>query len=158
MEKVIIGIDPGKQGAMAAILPNGVVADKMPETPMDIYKSLLCLKEGCQTNGWEIVCYLEKVQGIPGNGANSMFTFGQGYGWLEMALIANEIPTVTVTPQKWEKHYQLGSKKDAGGYRQWKKKLYAKAQQLFPELGKKELNQDTADALLIARYGKDMEK
>lgn len=51
---------------------------------------------------------LEKVGGIPGNGANAMFNFGRGYGHLEMALLACRIPTETVTPQKWQKEFQLG--------------------------------------------------
>ena len=81
-------------------------------------------------------CYLEKVGGIPGQGgASSMFNFGKGFGWIEMALIANKIPTTEVTPQKWQKELQLGSKGKKSTL-EWKTKLKQRAQQLWPTVEK----------------------
>lgn len=147
MSKNYIGIDPGKHGGIAVLDETGAVIDvvKMPETPQDLLEFLSRYKENS-------VCTLERVGGMPGNGGSAMFNFGKGYGHLQMALIALEIPTEDVTPNKWEKTYQLGS---SGKFSktEWKNKLKAKAQQLFPSLGKK-ITLATCDALLIAEYGR----
>lgn len=145
--KNYIGIDPGKHGGIAVLDENGAVIDvaKMPETPQDLLGFLSQYKENS-------VCTLERVGGMPGNGGSAMFNFGKGYGHLQMALIALEIPTEDITPNKWEKMYQLGSS-GKFGKTEWKNKLKAKAQQLFPSLGKK-ITLATCDALLIAEYGR----
>lgn len=145
--KNYIGVDPGKHGGIAVLDESGAVIDvvKMPETPQDLLGFLSQYKENS-------VCTLERVGGMPGNGGSAMFNFGKGYGHLQMALIALEIPTEDVTPNKWEKTYQLGSS-GKFGKTEWKNKLKAKAQQLFPSLGKK-ITLATCDALLIAEYGR----
>ena len=98
-DEKIIAIDPGKAGGIAvmSVTKNKLIAvESMPETPQD----LLTFITRYQKNS---VCYLERVQGIPGMGANAMFNFGQGFGQLEMALLCRNIPTIEVTPQKWQK-------------------------------------------------------
>ncbi len=145
----IIGIDPGKNGGIAILNEEGKVLEliKMPPTPEDLY---LFLSKYATRH----VCILEKVGGMPGNGGSAMFNFGKGYGNIEMALIACGIKTITVTPQKWQKHYQLGSSTSCS-HTEWKNKLKAKAQQLFPSLGKK-ITLVTCDALLLAEYGRTL--
>lgn len=147
-EKVIIGIDPGTNGGICVLTQSGYVVqlDKMPPTPQDLLEYLQEFRIGSH-------CYLEKVGGMSGQGGSASFNFGKGYGHLEMALLALEIPTTTVTPQKWQKTYQLGTKSKCASKTEWKNKLKAKAQQLFPSLGKK-ITLATADALLIAEYGR----
>lgn len=145
--KVYIGVDPGKNGGIAVLDSNGNVVEvsKMPETPQDLLAFLSRHREGSR-------CTLERVGGMPGNGGSAMFNFGKGYGHLQMALLALGIPTEDVTPNKWEKSYQLGT---SGKYTktEWKNRLKAKAQQLFPSLGKR-ITLATCDALLIAEYGR----
>lgn len=145
--KRYIGIDPGKHGGIAVMGADGEVLDvvKMPETPQDLLDFLERYKD-------DSFCTLERVGGMPGNGGSAMFNFGKGYGHLQMALLALHIPTEDVTPNKWEKTYQLGS---SGKYTKtgWKNRLKAKAQQMFPHLGKK-ITLATCDALLICEYGR----
>ena len=145
--KRYIGIDPGKHGGIAVMGADGEVLDvvKMPETPQDLLDFLEKYKD-------DSFCTLERVGGMPGNGGSAMFNFGKGYGHLQMALLALHIPTEDVTPNKWEKTYQLGS---SGKYTktEWKNRLKAKAQQMFPHLGKK-ITLATCDALLICEYGR----
>ena len=142
-----IGIDPGVNGGIAVLDANGGVVEllKMPSTPQDLLETLGRYREGSR-------CVLERVGGMPGNGGSAMFNFGKGFGHLQMALLALGIATDEVTPNKWEKSYQLGS---SGKYTktEWKNKLKAKAQQLFPTLGRK-ITLATCDALLIAEYGR----
>lgn len=147
----IIGIDPGANGGIAVYsvdLGRVVEVTKMPETPQELLKFLriYCINS---------TCYLEKVQGMPGNGGGSMFNFGRGFGHIEMALLACKIPTVTVTPQKWMKSMQLGHKGNKSST-VWKNKLKAKAQQLFPYINK--ITLATSDALLITKYAIQQEK
>lgn len=145
-----IGIDPGKNGGIAILNDNGelLIHKKMPATPHDLLTFLNEEKE-------DAICYLEKVNSRIGNGAKAMFTFGQGYGHLEMALLATNISTTTVTPQKWEKFYQLGTSTNHSKT-EWKNKLKFKAQQLFPLA--KNITLSTADAILIAYYARQNHK
>lgn len=140
-----IGIDPGVNGGIAVLDDSGTVISlrKMPETPQDLLEHL------AQFTG-DSRCTLEKVGGMPGNGGSAMFNFGKGYGHLEMALMALKIPTESVTPQKWEKSYQLGSSRGVPKT-EWKNKLKAKAQQMFPS---QKITLAVCDALLIAEYGR----
>lgn len=148
----IIGIDPGKQGAVCMMSETKLVVRKMPETPTDLFELLELFKKASKN---DCFCYLEKVQGLPKMSGGGMFTFGKGYGWLEMALISLNIPTETVLPQKWQKEYQLGETKGKQTDTVWKNKLKAKAQQLFPS---QEIFLWGADAILIAEYGRRVKK
>ena len=44
---------------------------------------------------------------MTGQSASASFVFGEGYGQLTMGLIACGIPTVTVSPQIWQKAFGL---------------------------------------------------
>ena len=148
MEKVFIGIDPGFSGGIAVLDTDGKVKDvvKMPATPTDILEYLKSW-----TKDFDPVCMLEDVgRGIPGQSSSATAKFARHNGHLEMALLALGIGTTTATPQKWQKAYQMHSSKDMTKT-QWKNALKAKAQQLFPQEGKK-ITLCTCDALLIARY------
>lgn len=156
LKKIIIGIDPGKNGGIAFLDEQGNVLNvsPMPETVGDLHNLL------CEVNGYEhdnIVCYLEKVGGMPGQGGSAMFSFGRNYGHIEMALIALQIPTVSVTPQKWQQYFSVGgvsiTKSSSVEKRQHKNKLKEKAQQMFAKEIKK-ITLKTCDSLLIAEYGR----
>jgi hypothetical protein len=147
----LIAIDPGGNGGIVVYslkTKEVVEVKKMPETPGELLSFL-------RIYSFSARCYLEKVGGMPNNGGSRAFTFGRGFGHLEMALLACRIPVVEVTPQKWQKALQLGNK----GRRtetQWKTKLKERAEQLFPEVGK--ITKATSDALLILEYARLMEK
>ena len=126
----------------------------MPDTVQDIYELLREIAELSRQEGIRVVCYMESVgYGRSGQSLKATATFARHCGHLDMALLALGIPTFTVTPQKWEKHYQLGS---SSGYSktQWKNRLKAKAQQMFPN---QKVTLAVADALLIAEYGRKQE-
>ena len=125
----------------------------MPDTPQDI---LECLRKYSSSTLFsnDGVCYLEKVgTGMPGQSSKATATFARHCGHLEMALLALGIKTNDVTPNKWEKSYQLG-KSSAVSKTEWKNKLKAKAQQLFP---KERVTLAICDALLLAEYGRKIE-
>jgi len=138
---IIVGIDPGMAGGIAFFdwPPDGkpfICAFKMPGTERDIY-DLLAGREGA-------VVFLEAVHSMPGQGVSSSFKFGRGYGFLRGIVTALKYPLHDVTPQKWQKALGCLSRGDKNVTKQ-------KAQQLFPQL---KITHATADALLIAEYGR----
>jgi len=159
MKKLIIGIDPGLSGGIAVIDNDGntVCITKMPPTIMDLYDYLRDIAAmPCDS----IVCYMEKVgTGMPGQSSKATATFARHCGHIEVALLALSIPTVEVTPQKWMKYFAVGTAKKYASKTEWKNKLKSLAQQRFPALWRaKKITLATADALLIALYGKEKER
>lgn len=156
MAKIIIGCDPGKAGAYAILDQDGQVIDvqKAFEAPLDIYHYFCNAKKMAEEAGNIIVAYLELVRARPGDSASSMFTFGQGFGHLQMALLASGIRTIEVPPAKWMRAVGVPSKAKDETHTQYKNRLKAKAQQLFPD---QKVTLANADALLIAEYGRKNE-
>ena len=143
-----MGIDPGANGGIAVMDEAHRVLKvmAMPDTPMDILDAL------GEYRGGEAIAYLEDVgHGLPGQSSKATATFARHCGHLEMALLALGIRTVKVVPNRWMKMYQLGRSGDYSKT-EWKNRLKAKAQELFPDLGKK-VTLKTSDALLICLYG-----
>lgn len=146
---IYLGIDPGKSGGIAWIFRSRTTAISMPSTERDIWDVL----EGMESLSSRAIAVIEKVGGYTGEGqpGSAMFNFGWGYGGLRMALIAANIPFEEVTPQKWQKAMGISGRKKTESKTQWKNRLKAKAQQLFPEL---KVTLSTCDALLIAEYAR----
>lgn len=139
--KIFFGIDPGKLGGIAIINERGEAwAHKMPETCADL--SELIISETADNEAFAI---MERVHSMPNQGVASCFTFGQGYGQLEMALVCCGVPHEKITPQKWQK--ALGCM--TGGDKNVSKR---KAQELFPKI---KCTHSISDALLIAHYAKN---
>jgi crossover junction endodeoxyribonuclease RuvC len=144
--KTIIGIDPGKSGGISWITDGKACAEKMPETLKDFWELILDITGISKhyTQPTDFKAYLEQVSAMPGQGVTSCFTFGNGFGHLEMALTAAGIPFERVSPQKWQK--SLGCR--TGGNKNISK---AKAQELFPAI---KCTHAISDSLLIAEYGR----
>jgi crossover junction endodeoxyribonuclease RuvC len=133
-----IGIDPGKSGGIAWIQDGKACVEKMPDTLQDLWELLrdIAAEGRCKA-------YLEQIHSSPQMGVVSSFTFGNGFGHLEMALTAAGIPFERVRPQVWQKAMGCMTKGD-------KNVSKRKAQELFPQI---KVNHYIADALLIAAYG-----
>lgn len=121
-------------------------ATSMPKTERDVWEWVLAV-----SRRGEVFAVIEKVHAMPGNGVSGMFKFGMGYGGLRMALVAASIPFEDVTPQAWQKAMGVVQRGKTETKTQFKNRLKAKAQQLFPD---KEVTLSTADALLIAEFGR----
>lgn len=143
--KVIIGIDPGANGGIAWSHEDGPRVEKMPDTPQGVWDLIQHIVNDSAMiyRHLEFKAYIEKVHSSPQMGVTSAFTFGNGYGHLEMALTAAGIPFERVTPQKWQK--ELGCL--TGGNKNVSKQ---RAQELFPSM---KATHAKADALLIMAYG-----
>ena len=146
MSRITIGIDPGANGAIAWIDERGKsCVEKMPDTLQDLWDLIRDITNFPRSaiDGRKYKAYIEQVSSSPQMGVVSAFSFGRGYGNLEMALTAAGIPFDRVRPQVWQKALGCMTKGD-------KNISKAKAQELFPD---KKVTHATADALLIALYG-----
>ena len=156
---ILIGIDPGLDGAIA-ILGASVNPAYVHDTPT----MTVMTNTGKRRRVYDIPClagYLEEFRGVagvralienvhamPGQGVRSMFSMGFGLGLWEGLLGGLRIPFERVAPRRW-KGAMLdgqGKEKDASRF---------KAQALFPtvELHLKK-HHGRADALLIAEFGR----
>ena len=143
--ETIIGVDPGANGGIAWITDGKACVEKMPDTLQDLWELIRDITNHPRSSldGRKYKAYLEAVSSSPQMGVVSSFSFGRGYGNLEMALTAAGIPFERVRPQVWQKALGCMTKGD-------KNVSKRKAQELFPD---RKITHATADALLIAHYG-----
>jgi hypothetical protein len=138
---MILAIDPGKHGGLAIGNPGQTPKlIPMPETPHDIVEAFESHRP--------TKLILEEVGGYVGGmgqPGSAMFTFGRNFGVLLGIAAALKVPTVLVRPQKWQKVLGLGTS-NGMSKTEWKNKLKAKAQQLYPTT---KITLDTSDACLI---------
>ena len=140
----IIGIDPGTNGGIAWIADGKPCVEKMPDTLQDLWELICDIHSDMgQMKQAPIKAYIEQVSSSPQMGVKSAFTFGNGFGHLEMALTAAGIPFERVRPQVWQKALGCMTKGD-------KNITKRKAQELFPDI---KATHWSSDALLIAHYG-----
>ena len=141
---IYIGIDPGKNGGIAIIDSDGVIAFPFSE------ERLLIELDGIAQE-YECICYLEHVHAMPKQGVSSTFNFGMNFGFIQGVLKAYEIPYELVTPQKWKKEFSCTSDKNTS---------IEVCKRLFPGVNLKATDRckkdhdGIAEALLIAEYGR----
>jgi hypothetical protein len=116
----------------------------MPDTLQDLWELVVSISLNAGTGGLGVRAYLEAVSSSPQMGVVSSFSFGRGYGNLEMALTAAGIPFERVRPQVWQKALNCLTKGSKNVTKQ-------RAQELFPDI---KCTHAVSDALLIAEYGK----
>ena len=141
---VYVGIDPGKSGAMAIQFMNGtIITEPFNE---DVYNDWL---ENLES--YEVMCCLEKVGAMPGQGVVSMFNFGHNLGFIEGLLRAHKIPYQLVPPQTWKKEFSLTS--DKAKSIEVCKKLFPDVNLLPTERSRKP-SDGIAEAVLMAEYAR----
>lgn len=142
---IYIGIDPGKNGAIAFIRERErdiLIFPYSDDTLLSMSEGLNCVK---------CVCYLEQVHAMPKQGVSSTFNFGVNYGFIQGVLRAHKIPYELVTPQKWKKEFSCTSDKNTS---------IEVCKRLFPNVNLKATERcrkdhdGMAEALLIAEYGR----
>ena len=145
--EITIGVDPGANGGIAWIDYNGkACVEKMPDSLQDLWELICDITSYPKSSidGRSYKAYIEQVASSPQMGVVSAFSFGRGYGNLEMALTAAGIPFERVRPQVWQKALNCLT----GGSKNITK---ARAQELFPNI---KCTHSVSDALLIAEYGR----
>jgi crossover junction endodeoxyribonuclease RuvC len=163
MNKVIIGIDPGLNGAIAVITPEAYAVHDIPVlevkkgksvkrryNAVEIARIIKTVLTNAAVKNQNVEVWLEDVHAMPGQGVTSMFSMGRGLGIYEGIVSAIGLPLQYISPITWKKKVMngQGKEKDAAVY---------KAQQLFPNAvlttPRGRLLDGRAEALLIAYYG-----
>jgi len=153
---MIIGIDPGLTGAVAAIEGEDFVSVyDMPVVEkthgkgkiVNAYLLSDILLELRQAYGHPTVV-VEQVAAMPGQGVTSMFGFGHSAGVIDGVLGALGFRQVKVLPRAW--------KRSVGLIKREKDASRTKAIELFPEARNyltRKKDSGRADAILIAQWG-----
>jgi crossover junction endodeoxyribonuclease RuvC len=143
---MILGIDPGKTGALAWLDNDGKLVLLLDMPLVNNHLSLSELGK-CLNQYTNSIPYIEIQRGSSQQGCVSAFTTGYDYGAILTWLLAHHYPPVRrLAPVDWKRFHRLaGSSKEASR---------EKAQHLFPEA---ELHlkkhHGRAEALLIASVG-----
>ena len=165
---VHIGIDPGYQGAVAAILqhnpdaqPQAVVVDtpvvkvKKGRTTRSMYNEteMRRLLVDLVRNATTVVIALENTNGRPGQAVNAVWAQAMGIGLWRGILVGLALPYQEVWPQVWKKEILRG-------VGDGKAASYIPAARLFPGVAK-ELQgarggvlDGRCDAICIAEYAR----
>jgi len=150
-----IGIDPGTTGALALAskdkaayvldMPTRIINKK---TRLDEHELLRLVKRFKLAGATH--CFLERAQAAPGQSAPAMFSYGQCYGSIRMALVSAQVPFTEISPALWKRGLSL-----TGG-RENKMQSLEMARALYPEMEeylKRQKDNGRAEALLIAHWG-----
>lgn len=153
MKKIIIGIDPGKQGGIAFKSHNNVNAVKMPPSVPEINKYLKYLIETYENP----IIFIEKVQAFKNDNDSDGKMFGinkmlANYNQLLTVIQLLEVPYVEVYPISWQTTLGLKIKKDKRSKTERKRSYRDFAQRHFPSL---KINLATADSLCLVLFGQE---
>jgi hypothetical protein len=150
----VIGIDPGKTGALVTICEDRSLEILPFKKTEDLTKRVEPIINEIYLAG---DIYLENVHSFPGQGVSATFTFGVNVGRIQGLIVSQNQTWESVTPMLWQKTLGLTGPYPTKVLR--KQAHVKKAKELFPDY-KDIITLDTADAILIAEYGyrKEMQK
>lgn len=151
---IILGIDPGLNGALAFYDTTEKTIDVVDMPTVEVTRNGKVKREvspalvaNAIAGRGTAAAFLERVNAMPGQGVTSVFSFGRSTGILEGVLAAYDIPTTIITPQTWQKATQVRDGKDGSRER---------AMQVFPayaSLFARKKDDGRSDSALIAYYG-----
>lgn len=118
MEKVLIGIDPGLDGAVAVLawappVLGLTLAVVMPITGTEKGREvnvmdLRHLLQGFRGDSGNTIVVMESVHAMPGQGVSSSFKFGKTLGQIDATVKCCRLPLIYVTPVAWKKKVLAG--------------------------------------------------
>jgi len=148
MKYIIIGIDPGASGGIAAAVGSDIYTRKLDDLH-GVCEWITGLQESFTET--TTLAYIEAVPKFIGRNipSSSSFTLGKSYGELLGVLAALKIKTYRIRPQEWQKTVRAGirAKKSQS---EWKRHLKCLASELWPQI---KVTLWNADALLLLEFG-----
>lgn len=160
---LVLGVDPGKRGGITALEAKTgdiVFSEVFPTLAGQLNPKLLheFLTDTLSANSTPLVrVYCEKVGARPGQAGKAMFTFGTGFGYLEMAFVAMGLSYELVPPHVWAKAMHAGVDQKI---RDTKKKSLVAAMRIWPREDFRAtsrcrtLHDGLFESALIAEYGR----
>ena len=161
--EIVIGVDPGLDGAIAILDDTDVAVYVMPTLKhpggrgrtIDTQRIVEIVETAVSTpSEWHHV-FIEAQRPMPKQGVRSMFTVGKGVGVLEGVCAALRVPFEFVEARQWQKAMFAGTP-----HGDPKAAAILKARQLYPDVSLlasdrcSKPHDGLADSLLIATYGK----
>lgn len=154
MEKpVFIGVDPGINGAIAAVSANGDLISSVDFPVLGVGRKREINLPHLRRIIADIVgtskahACVEQVGARPGQGVVSMFRFGRATGQIEGLLAGLLVPVIRITPQRWRKTMAIPSGAEG------KEASVLSASQLFMSADfTKKKDHNRAEAALIAEF------
>jgi crossover junction endodeoxyribonuclease RuvC len=147
---IFVGVDPGKNGAVAAVDAQGSVLgiSRFVHAETEGRIALIILDFVAELDADEIkAATIERVGAMPRQGVVSMFTFGRVYGEAWAGLLASQCRTFAVTPSTWQRDLYLPKRDCVTNH---KRALKQEAETRF---GRKLLLAE-ADAVWLAEWGR----
>jgi crossover junction endodeoxyribonuclease RuvC len=147
---VVIGVDPGATGAIAALDTDGgiVAVHDMPHHGGIVSPALIAdILSDLRLAHDLAVAWVERVHAMPRQGVSSSFKFGDAYGTVKGVLGGARVPLELVTPGKWKGDAGLTS--DKGASRRRAIELWPEHSATFARVK----DDGRAEACLIARHG-----
>jgi crossover junction endodeoxyribonuclease RuvC len=155
---IVIGIDPGLGGGLAALVDGLPVLLPMPVAGGEIDGNAVRAwleARWREEPGTNLSVFLEKVHSMPKQGVASTFTFAAGWGLIRGILCGLGIPYQLVTPQAWQKELLAGLDRT-----DTKAAAYLFASRLWPGVDwraserSRKPHTGLVDAACIAEYGR----
>lgn len=150
MSARVLGVDPGKTGAVVMLRDDGallhftdmVVLDKIvsPQLLASALRRWHC--EGSDSD----MAVIEDVHAMPKQGVSSSFSFGRSLGVAEGVVAGAGWPLTYVSPAKWKR--DLGLSNDKGASRRRAAELWPSRAELFARVK----DDGRAEAALIAHW------
>ena len=153
-ERVFIGIDPGKAGAIA-VIDERLAVISLDDYPGDLFG---CVDVVSSISGKlgsdpvDVIVAIERAQPMPKQGVRSVFNYGTNYGDWRGVIAAQRWRILLPTPQQWRRGVVIGN---AGTGKQ---PSVDAAAQIFPRIRgelvgpRGGLKDGRAEALLIAYW------
>jgi len=160
---MIIGIDPGKTGAIA-VMTEAAVLVAVHDLPIESYtmslggkpqwrlavRSFVEIINNADLNGHPLTIIIEEGWARPGEGVSASYRAGRMLGSIETGCMSvRPIRPLYVLPQLWKKHFLLTGEEKVASL-DLARKYYPDA----PLERKKDHNR--AEAILIARYAYEL--
>lgn len=148
---MIVGIDPGLDGAIAWYDGDDLTVEDMPTFMLERGGKQKRAVDGARLAALLRArvdhVFVERVAAMPKQGVSSVFSFGQSYGLILGVLAALQIPHTTVQPAVWKRALAVPKSKDGAR---------ARATELLPawaDLWPLVKHDGRAEAAMIALYG-----
>jgi crossover junction endodeoxyribonuclease RuvC len=168
MDTVVVGIDPGLDGALVALV-NGQPIARACWPTLALKKSGGGTKREYDepavvallrkvTDGLNAHVFIEKQQAMPGQGVTSMFSTGYGYGMLRGILVALGVPWTVITAKAWQATMMAGMPHPEG--KKASSQAHIVCSRLWPGLDLRASERSRTphsgicDALLISEHGR----
>lgn len=148
---MIVGIDPGNSGAVAALSPDGVLVDVGDMPVVDGFVNGALLRELLVDLAGGMVVSLvviEKVAAMPKQGVSSTFKFGAAYGTAGGVVAGLGWPQRLVVPRVWKKAMGCSAEKERS------RRLAIERWPAQASLFARKKDADRAEAALLAEWGR----